>query len=392
MAKIEAIKERVSAAEAEEVAAKAALAKAEKKANKKKPSAEDLTAAAAAAKTAYKADKSAANKTAMKEAKAAAEGGAPAVSAKVTEASARVEAAEAELVAAKAALVKGESKASKKRKPEVSVEDLQEAAKSAKKAYKADKTAANKTAMKEAKAAAEAAEGGEATPAAVVEVAKVEAVEEVEDEVMVKKGGAAAAKSVGADNPTACSKVFLGNLSFQIDDDTVKDFFKDCGEIIETHWIEDKETGRFKGCGFATFTSPDAASLAVAMTGQDCMGRDIRVDFSLPRAGRDGGAKNNGASKFGSKPLSERPEGCTTVFAGNLSFNIDDDQMRTFAEDCGEIKALRWLTDRDSGDFKGCGFIEFYDEAAVDKFVLKNGVDCMGRPIRLDYSAPKKSY
>jgi nucleolin len=278
-----------------------------------------------------------------------------------------------------------EAPASKKAK--VSVEDLEAAAKTAKKAYKADKTAANKTALKEAKAAVEAAAGGDA-PA---EVEKEEVVEDKMEDVMPTKGGGdAAPAAVGAANPTGCSKVFVGNLNFQIDDDAMRDFFKDCGEITEMHWIEDKETGRFKGCGFCTFTTPDSASLAVAMTGMDCMGRDIRVDYSLPKAG--GGPKGNGASKFGSKPLSEKPPGCTTVFAGNLSFNIDDDQMHTFAEDCGEIKALRWLTDRESGDFKGCGFIEFFDEQAVDKFVKKNGVDLLGRPIRLDYSAPKKSY
>lgn len=41
--------------------------------------------------------------------------------------------------------------------------------------------------------------------------------------------------------------------------------------------------------------------------------------------------------------------------------------MAEFFKDCGEIKQIRWLTDKESGDFRGCGFVEFYDGDAVDK-------------------------
>ena len=69
---------------------------------------------------------------------------------------------------------------------------------------------------------------------------------------------------------------------------------------------------------------------------------------------------------------------------GNLSFDINDDVMRMFAEDCGEVKAIRWISDRETQIFKGCGYVEFYEPAAVDKFVLKRGVLLKNRPIRVD--------
>ena len=38
----------------------------------------------------------------------------------------------------------------------------------------------------------------------------------------------------------------------------------------------------------------------------------------------------------------EKPADCLTAFVGNLSYDVDDDAMREFAEDCGEIKDLRF--------------------------------------------------
>jgi len=47
-----------------------------------------------------------------------------------------------------------------------------------------------------------------------------------------------------------------------------------------------------------------------------------------------------------------KPPGGKTLFAGNLSFNIDDDTMVDFFKDCGTLVGLRWLTHKDSGEFK----------------------------------------
>ena len=35
-------------------------------------------------------------------------------------------------------------------------------------------------------------------------------------------------------------------------------------------------------------------------------------------------------------------QGCTTVFMGNLSYSIDDDKLKDWVKDCGEVKNIRW--------------------------------------------------
>jgi len=190
-----------------------------------------------------------------------------------------------------------------------------------------------------------------------------------------------------AANPEGLSKCFLGNLSYDIDDDQAKEFFKDCGTINDIYWLTDKETGKFFGSGFITFDTPEAAAAAVGKVGQDILGRPLKIEFAKPKPGGD---KPRAKKTYESKPMSEKPDGCLTIFCGNLSYDIDDDSAKAFFKDCGEINKIRWLTDRESGDFKGCGFIEFYDTAGVDKAAGLNGNDCLGRAIRIDYAAAKK--
>jgi len=299
----------------------------------------------------------------------------------------------------KASETEEEEAPAKKAKPSTDLAALKKALKAARKAKKADNTKETRVALKKAKAAVEAAE---AAPAAEEEAAEEAApAEEAADDSMAslksdKKWAAPGQDEI--DMSKQCERLFCGNLSWDIDDDTIKEFFKDAGTINDVYWLEDRDTGKFKGCGFVSFDSVEMATKALELNGTELMGRPIKLDFSprnRPAGGKGKGSKGKGKGKGkGGKGggLSEKPEGCTTVFCGNLSFDIDDDAMKKFASDagCAEVKAIRWLSDRDSGDFKGCGFVEFWETEDVDKLVKKNGEDLLGRNIRLDYGGARK--
>ena len=224
----------------------------------------------------------------------------------------------------------------------------------------------------------------DASPVKVEDPAREESEKDAkeEEEVAFKVHKKPAAGDAPA-NPTGTSEVFMGNLSFQIDDETLKDAMKDCGTITNIKWLEHSDTGRFKGAGFITFDSPEAAAKAVAKNQTDLLGRPMKIDFSNPRASKGGGEV---------RPMQAKPEGCTTLFCGNLSFSIDDDTLKGFFEGCGEISSIRWLEDKETGQFKGCGFVEFANpEASLDKAAELNGKELLGRSIRLDFATPRKS-
>ena len=186
-----------------------------------------------------------------------------------------------------------------------------------------------------------------------------------------------------SEKPEGCNTLFMGNLSFDIDEEVVKKFFKDCGEIANIRWLTDRDSGDFKGCGFVEFSDPASVDAAAAKNGETLAGRNVRLDFAKGRTNSGGGGGGGGGRD---RPMSEKPDGCQTMFMGNLSFDIDDDAVKKFFKDCGTVTTCRWLTDRDSGDFKGCGFIEFDSSEAVDKAAALNGTELMGRNVRLDYA------
>ena len=74
---------------------------------------------------------------------------------------------------------------------------------------------------------------------------------------------------------------------------------------------------------------------------------------------------------------------------GNLNFQIDDDAIWQFFMDNAGVEptTVRWLTNKDTGEFRGVGFADF-----AEGLHRQGGGDerkpCMGRPIRLDWQAP----
>ncbi|GMP33295.1 hypothetical protein CsSME_00006683 [Camellia sinensis var. sinensis] len=65
------------------------------------------------------------------------------------------------------------------------------------------------------------------------------------------------------------SKVFVGGLSYNTDDTSLREAFDKYGEVIEARVIIDRDSGRSRGFGFITYTSGEEASSAIqALDGQ----------------------------------------------------------------------------------------------------------------------------
>jgi len=170
-------------------------------------------------------------------------------------------------------------------------------------------------------------------------------------------------------------------------------FFKDCGEIVKFEWFNDKETGRFMGRGIIEFKSVEEALKAVSLNEKELSGRNAMIRAYTDRKPGGGAGTPRGRGGRADRPLSAKPDGCDTVFIGNLSFEITEDDVRSAFGDCGDIASVRWV-ERD-GEFKGIGFLQFSGPAdAVDKAVAKKGTDVKGRAIVVDYAQArsKKTY
>ncbi|KAM9196769.1 RNA-binding protein 34 [Mergus octosetaceus] len=71
--------------------------------------------------------------------------------------------------------------------------------------------------------------------------------------------------------------VFLGNLSYDISDDAVREHFADCGDVVAVRIVRDRQTGMGKGFGYILFENTDAVHLALKLNDSALQGRKVRV-------------------------------------------------------------------------------------------------------------------
>lgn len=73
-------------------------------------------------------------------------------------------------------------------------------------------------------------------------------------------------------------KLFVGNLSWGVNDTIMKDAFAAAGAVVSARVIMDKMTGKSRGFGFVEFASREEGEKAISMLdGQDLDGRPLRV-------------------------------------------------------------------------------------------------------------------
>lgn len=90
-------------------------------------------------------------------------------------------------------------------------------------------------------------------------------------------------------------KLFVGGLSWDTTDDSLRVAFEEFGPVTDAKVITDRDTGRSRGFGFVTFSeSGDAEAAMSAMDGTELDGRRIRVNEAENRNDRRGGGGGGG--------------------------------------------------------------------------------------------------
>ena len=90
--------------------------------------------------------------------------------------------------------------------------------------------------------------------------------------------------------------IYVGNLSFEIDQEDLKEVFSEYGTVKNIHIPKDRETGRPRGCAFVEMESEADEDKAIqALDGAEWMERELKVNKAKPREDRNsfGGGRRN---------------------------------------------------------------------------------------------------
>lgn len=179
--------------------------------------------------------------------------------------------------------------------------------------------------------------------------------------------------------------IFVGDLSPEIETETLREAFAPFGEISNCRIVRDPQTLKSKGYAFVSFVKqPEAENAIQAMNGQWLGSRSIRTNWSTrkpppPRESYKGGVKGIMGKTADYEEIYHKTSATnTTVYCGGFPQNfISDDIIHKHFSQFGAIQDIRVFKD------KGYAFIKFTTkEAAAHAIEGTNNSDVYGHSVK----------
>ncbi|XP_025416821.1 heterogeneous nuclear ribonucleoprotein A1-like isoform X2 [Sipha flava] len=168
-------------------------------------------------------------------------------------------------------------------------------------------------------------------------------------------------------------KLFIGGLNYTTTNDSLKEFFEKWGEIVDVVVMKDPVTKRSRGFGFITYSKSSMVDDAMANRPHKIDGREVETKRAVPRDDID------------------KPDIAWTVkkmFVSGIKEQTEE-ELREYFGQYGNILNLQIVTDKETGQRKGFGFIEFDDSDAVDKAVLIKSHEVCGNKLEVKKAVSK---
>lgn len=172
-------------------------------------------------------------------------------------------------------------------------------------------------------------------------------------------------------------KIFVGGLERGVTREHLRNEFGKCGKIER---LDLPFTGgQPSGMAFIYFEDDEGVAAALMLSGSQFQGRKIKVRSAT----RTQENKQQYAVVSKSKGTKKRgKDEDTTVFVGGLSYDTEEQVVKSHFSECGEIKSVRMVRNSERM-FKGIAFIVFTDETGVQAALAYNGDQYGGRTIRV---------
>ncbi|XP_044159559.1 heterogeneous nuclear ribonucleoprotein A3 isoform X4 [Bufo gargarizans] len=166
--------------------------------------------------------------------------------------------------------------------------------------------------------------------------------------------------------PEQLRKLFIGGLSFETTDDSLREHFEQWGKLTDCVVMRDPQTKRSRGFGFVTYSCVEEVDAAMSARPHKVDGRVVEPKRAVSRED------------------SVRPGAHLTVkkiFVGGIKEDTEEYHLRDYFETYGKIETIEVMEDRQSGKKRGFAFVTFDDHDTVDKIVVQkyhtiNGHNC----------------
>ncbi|KAI3686294.1 hypothetical protein L1987_79968 [Smallanthus sonchifolius] len=187
-------------------------------------------------------------------------------------------------------------------------------------------------------------------------------------------------EKIGSDS----GKLFIGGVSWDTDEDRLKEYFSSYGEVIEAVIMRDRVTGRARGFGFVVFADPAVAE-RVAMEKHMIDDRTVEKK-AVPREDHHGLTRNS-SSIQGSLGPGVRTK---KIFVGGLASTVTESDFKKYFDQFGGITDVVVMYDHNTQRPRGFGFITFDSEDEVDRVLLETFHELNGKMVEVKRAVPKE--
>ncbi|KAL8507862.1 hypothetical protein ACS0TY_018418 [Phlomoides rotata] len=181
-------------------------------------------------------------------------------------------------------------------------------------------------------------------------------------------------------------KLFIGGISWDTNEEKLKDYFQGYGEVLQAVVMRDKISGKPRGFGFVVFSDPTVLD-RILQERHVIEGRTVEAKRALSReeqqvskVGNIGGARNMGG---GGSTRTKK------IFVGGLPPTLNEEGFRQYFEAYGVVTDVVIMYDQQTNRPRGFGFISFDSEDAVDRVLHKTFHDLNGKQVEVKRALPK---
>ncbi|CAN0910362.1 Heterogeneous nuclear ribonucleoprotein 1 [Linum grandiflorum] len=179
-------------------------------------------------------------------------------------------------------------------------------------------------------------------------------------------------------------KLFIGGISWDTNEDRLREYFQAFGDVVEAVIMKDRSTGRARGFGFVVFADPAVAE-RVVMQKHLIDGRNVEAKKAVPREDQSTLTRSNNSSIQGSPG----PTRTKKIFVGGLASTVTESDFKKYFDQFGTITDVVVMYDHNTQRPRGFGFITFDTEEAVDKVLYRTFHELSGKMVEVKRAVPK---
>ncbi|XP_074585389.1 heterogeneous nuclear ribonucleoprotein 1-like [Curcuma longa] len=180
-------------------------------------------------------------------------------------------------------------------------------------------------------------------------------------------------------------KLFIGGISWNANEGSLGDYFRNYGEVVEVAIMKDRNTGRARGFGFIVFSDPAVAARVVMEKKHMIDGRMVEAKKAVPKDDQQI------LSRYTTSAHGSPSPGCTKkIFVGGLPSTITESEFKKYFNQFGTITDVVVMYDHNTQRSRGFGFITYDSVNAVDKVLFKTFHELNGKTVEVKRAVPKE--